>query len=349
MPDTMTKITALICFALLFTAAPDAQTARGNITIDKISQVKYPSSPAWSPDGKMIAFLWDAWGKQDLFVVPFDSAQGKAAGGPQGKPIQLTDFPADPDIRTSDINLFTWLSANEILFSRDGALWTVAPAMGAKPARYGGGLADAGNFTLSRDHKLIAFVRGGQLWTASLKEKTQRPVTGIAPLNARNPVFSFDGEWLAFISAGAGLPADPGLLPFNGDMTRIIGNSNGVVAGGAVERQLGVVSASGGDITWIPVVGNTNAVQFAADGSLVWAETSANGKTREIKAWKAGAAAPRTLWKDTDDRWFSPTGRDSRVLVSPDGKSVAFISDRSGWIHIYVMPVTATSESQAKQ
>src|ERR1043166_4156089 len=58
---------------------------------------------------------------------------------------------------------------------------------------------------------------------------------------------------------------------------------------------------------------------------------------------------PRTLWKDYDERWFTPTGRDSKVLVSPDGKSVAFVSDRTGWIQLYVMPVTATAESQAKQ
>jgi dipeptidyl aminopeptidase/acylaminoacyl peptidase len=37
------------------------------------------------------------------------------------------------------------------------------------------------------------------------------------------------------------------------------------------------------------------------------------------------------------------------VIVSPDGKSVAFVSDRTGWIHIYVMPVNAASESDAKQ
>ena len=150
------------------------------------------------------------------------------------------------------------------------------------------------------------------------------------------------------MSTGQGQPADPGLLPFNGDMIRIIGNSNGVVAGGAVERRLGVVSASGGDITWIAGRRQSRRVQFTADGSLLWAEGSASGKTREIKTWRAGAA-PRTLWKDADERWFSPTGRDSKVLVSPDGKSVAFISDRSGWIHIYVMPVDAASESQAKQ
>ena len=82
--------------------------------------------------------------------------------------------------------------------------------------------------------------------------------------------------------------------------------------------------------------------------ALVWTEGSANGKTREIKTWTRGHAAAHAV-EGRDDRWFSPTGRDSKVLVSPDGKSVAFISDRSGWIHIYVMPVDATSESQAKQ
>jgi dipeptidyl aminopeptidase/acylaminoacyl peptidase len=328
-------ITALIVAALVCPAA--AQTPRGSLTIERISQVKYPSAPAWSPDGTKVAFLWDAWGKQDLFVVT-----------PGQSPVALTDFPVDPEILTSDINGFTWLSANEILFSREGSLWTVAPAPGAKAARYGGGLGDAGSFTLSCDKRQIAFVRGGQIWVASLKDKTQRPVTGLAPLSAANPVFSFDGEWLAFTSSGAGRPADPDLWPFNGDRMRVLGNGGGQVAGGAVERRLGVVSTSGGDITWVPVTGNAGSVQFTAGGGLIWTEGSASGKTREIKTWKPGAQ-PRTLWKDSDDRWFSPTGRDSRVLVSPDGKLVTFVSDRSGWIHIYVLPVDATGESQAKQ
>jgi dipeptidyl aminopeptidase/acylaminoacyl peptidase len=56
----------------------------------------------------------------------------------------------------------------------------------------------------------------------------------------------------------------------------------------------------------------------------------------------------RTLWKDHDDAWISPADG-AEDSVSPDGKLAAFISDRSGWPHLYTIPVDATSEAQARQ
>src|SRR5689334_13792475 len=80
-----------------------AETPRSSITIDRIAQIKYPSAPVWSPDGKMVAFLWDAAGKQDLFVAK-----------PGEKPVAMTDFPVNPDTLLSDIGKIDWASPDQI-------------------------------------------------------------------------------------------------------------------------------------------------------------------------------------------------------------------------------------------
>jgi len=327
-------LVAMLCFAASVDAA---EPPRGTITIERISQIKYPSGPAWSPDSKSVAFLWDAWGKQDLFIA-----------SPGSKPQALTDFPVNPDIRTSDIASFAWLSEDEILFVKDGVVYTVSPRS-QKPTRYEG-FADAANFVLSPDKKYIAFTRSGQLWFGAVGTKVQRQLTNIPGLAPTAPVFSPDGGKLAFITTSGGATPAPETMAFNGTRMSVIGNPDPTRIGGigAVERKIAVVSTFGGDVKWIAVSGIPSALQFTAADGLVWAETSADGKVRDIKTATADGTA-HTLWRDRDERWFSPTPRDSKVLLSPDGKTVAFVSDRTGWVQIYAMPVTATAESQAKQ
>lgn len=322
---------AAVCLlgVTLSAAAPVlAEPPKGSLTIDRIAAIKYPTSPAWSPDGTKVAFLWDAAGKQDLFVVT-----------PGGSPVALTDFPVDPDLLQADLGAFAWLSNDEILFGRAGRLWKVAAA-GGPPAAVPGSLADAGVFSLSPDRRVIAFVRRGNLWVGNVAAGTERQVTHLAEgLAAAVPAFSPDGRWLTFAATRSGL--EPEDLPWNGTLVRSMENVNR-------ERRLGVVAVHGGDVHWVPTVGAATAAQFAADGALVYQELSPDGKTREIKTTRPGAL-PRVLWRDRDERWWSPTNRDAKLLVSPDGASVAFVSDRTGWIHVYVMPLAATSESQAVQ
>jgi Tol biopolymer transport system component len=319
----------LFVLALLLAAVPAAaEPPRGSITIERIADIKYPTNPAWSPDGRKVAFLWDAAGKQDLFVTT-----------PGSQPVALTDFPVDPDLLQSDLGAFAWISNDEILFGRYGQLWKVNATSG-KPARIPGALADAGAFSLSPDRQTIAFIRRGNIWIGNVSAGTERQVTSLPEgLSAGVPVFSMDGRWLAFVATRGGL--EPEELPWNGGLVRSMETVTR-------ERRLGVVAVQGGDAYWIPTVGAVSFPQFAADRSLVYYELSPDGKTKDIKVTMRDAP-PRVLWRDRDERWVSPTNRDVKLLVSPDGKQVAFVSDRSGWIHVYVMPADATSEAQAVQ
>jgi dipeptidyl aminopeptidase/acylaminoacyl peptidase len=272
----------------------------------------------------MVAFLWDAAGKQDLFVVT-----------PGQKPVPLTDFAVNPDTLLSDISRFAWVSPTQILFTRNGELWTVSPSA-PKPTRFLG-FERAGNFALSDDRKQIAFVRQGQLWVGSLEAKTQRQLTFLQDqLTVASPVFSRDGRWVAFNVATSGVQAEDS--HFNGDRLRTYRNVTS-------NHKFGVISVHNGDPVWIPTVGDASGAQWTPDGLLVYEEGSADGKSREIKVTSIGGQ-PRTLWKDYDQAWFTG-GR--RAALSPDGKKVTFTTDRTGWIHQYVIPVDAKSESEARQ
>ncbi len=303
---------------------------RGSLTIDRIADIKYPTEQAWSPDSKTVAFLWDAAGKQDLYI-----SRGT------GDPIALTDFPVDPEILTSNIAHFEWASATEIIFSKDGGLWSVSTDT-HKPARLAG-YQGVSNFSLSDDKTQIAFVKSGEIWVGSLAGKTQRQLTRISDGSRLNsPAFSPDGQFVSFSASFGSESPEP--MPYNGNRMQVLRTR-------IWDTRLGIVSVFSGDPVMIPTSGGGGGgggrAQWVAGPALVHEEYSGDRKTREIKVTTTDGTT-RTLWKDYDPAWIS-LANGPRTVASPDGKHIAFISDRSGWAHLYVIASDATSESQARQ
>ena len=313
-----------LCLAWSTTA--HAEPPRGSITIDRIAQIKNPTAPAWSPDGKTIAFLWDAAGKQDLFTI-----------SPGGKPEALTDFPVNPDLLQSDIGQWEWMSDDRILFMKDGSLWAVS-LDARKPARFPGVDADGG-FALSRDRRQIVAVRQGQLMLSAVQDPAPARLTRLAEgLRAASPMFSRDNRYISFTVSRSSTEFEP--LPFNGTRIRSIRTV-------AADRRVGIVAVHGGEPIWISTLGDATAVEWTADGSLLFEEHSPDRKTRSIKTVSLDGVI-RTIWSDHDPAWWSPT-RGPATVVSPDGQMVAFFSDRTGWTHLYVAPTAATAVAKAKQ
>ena len=77
--------TTIAVTALAFSASAQTRTSahKSQLTIEQLIDIKHPSDPIWSPDGKRIAFVWDRAGVANLFVVNVDG---------RGQPMPLTSF-----------------------------------------------------------------------------------------------------------------------------------------------------------------------------------------------------------------------------------------------------------------
>ena len=316
---------------LLGCAVVQAQEApKGSITIDRISEIKYPTDQTWSPDNKTVAFLWDWAGKQDLYM-----SQGS------GTPVALTDFAVDPEIYTSNIGHYEWSSADEIIFSKEGGLWSVSTKT-RKPSRLAG-FAGVANFSLSEDRKQIAYIKGGQVWVGSLEGKTERQLTRISDgSRLSGPSFSPDGQYVSFTTSYSSELPEP--MPYNGNRMEVLRTRTW-------GTRLGIVSVFYGDPVFVNTSGGGGGgggrSQWVQGPGIVHEEYSGDRKTREIKVTNVDGTS-RTLWKDYDPKWIS-LANGPRTVTSPDGKLVGFISDRTGWAHVYVIPYDATAETQARQ
>ena len=65
---------AVVVIGALWVSAsqPATQPVSGALTIDTLIDIKHPSAPQWSPDGRAIIFTWERAGVSALHVVAAD-------------------------------------------------------------------------------------------------------------------------------------------------------------------------------------------------------------------------------------------------------------------------------------
>jgi len=348
---------AFTYLADIWTADEDGKNIK-RITANKARDVY----PRFSPDGKWIAFSSDRNGNFDVFIVPSEGGNAR----------QLTFHSADDTVLgwTPDSRAVLFASSRGDDFM--GKLYTVSIEGGME--RNAG--ADMGvNACYSPDGKKLAINRKGQVyWRKYYRGALNTDVTvmDIAAKKFTDLTADFDGidSWPMW--------STDGFIYFVSDR-----EGNGLTniwrvpeAGGKADR---VTSFKAGDVRFPAISADGKVIVFEHDFG-VWKLDVASRKASPIKLdiaaeTQENLAEVRDFNSQADDYDVAPSGRriafsihgeiftapteegdlrqitdsparDKEPLYSPDGKSIAFISDRSGREEIYITAADGTGEPQ---
>ena len=161
--------------ACLVAVAPSLLAAQGTpartpLTIERITAGPplagaAPASPLWSPDSKVVAFLWSDAAHPDRSLWLVDRA-GTA-------PRRLL-----PATSTGRVGEFVWTpDGSAIVFVQQDSLWRITLTTGARSALLSR-IGDLSELAVSPNGTTVSFLRDGDLWLL--------PMAGGAPLRATN-------------------------------------------------------------------------------------------------------------------------------------------------------------------
>src|SRR5262249_10346656 len=122
-------------------------SASGRLTIDQLVDIRHPSNPMWSPDGRHVAFAWDRAGLSNVYVADVSGGAGQP-----GAPRLLSEAGA------TLAGAFWSADRRPPLHETDGALWGVPIHSGAASPVRTTPQAELG-IAPSPDRMRVAFIR----------------------------------------------------------------------------------------------------------------------------------------------------------------------------------------------
>ena len=226
----------------------------------------------------------------------------------------------------------------------------------------------------SPDHREIAFVSGGDIWTVAAAGGEAHLLVSDAS-NDHRPLYSPDGSQLAFMSSRNG-GSNIYVLALATGMLRRITFADGVDQLDAWSRDgkwlyltttasdisgmsdVARVSASGG--TPVAVAGDRYAAEYWAaagpDESTI--AITARGITSsqwwrrghshidESEIWLVHGVTPGARTTPKYEQMTGPGAKSAWPMWSADGKTLYFVSDRSGALNLWTRPASGGAEKQ---
>ncbi|MGE0131247.1 MAG: LpqB family beta-propeller domain-containing protein [Blastocatellales bacterium] len=315
--------------------------------------------PDFSPDGNQLAFTWDGGegGQTDVYV--------KMIGA--GTPLRLTHDPAD------EISPVWSPDGRHIAFIRIGKTENqvlLVTALGGPERKLLSGSRNIARLTWSPDGRWLAMAdaqearNNQQIMMVSIETGEKRPLTTPpASSNDFRPAFSPDGRQLAFVRDW-----DLYLTAVNGDgEKRLTTGSRGIdgLAWSADGREIIFDSGRSGnrDLWRVPATGGEPEALFSGGSiyslpaiskqgrRLAFIETYLDSNIRRLELPATAPTSDRTgrgvaiNW-EAMTRLINSQREDDSPQFSPDGKKIAFASNRTGSMELWVCPSDGGSPLQ---
>ena len=280
---------------------------------------RWPSRPAWSPDGRFVSFLWTDWRTQDLYVAPVD-------GGPTVA-LTASDHFLGGSTWNSSGSFGEWLpDGSGIVYSDEGDLFVVSVPDG-QIRRLTETDETESSAQVSPDGAQIAFTRKGELFVLGLDDgvESSRGDIGHMSLGSWAPA----GEWIAGSTGQQRVDVSQS-PPYSGPLLVFRRSRYHPPDAAIVSMRTGEVR------TLLSSPDRETVMAWAPDGaSLVVERNSIDVKDRAYYRVGVDGELLATLHMRRDEHYLN--GRDKVVSFSPDGETVMYTSDEDGWNHVYLL------------
>lgn len=305
-------------------ARSGAQQATGSFTLEQVRSYPFPSELAAASTASRVAWVFDERGVRNIYV----------AEGPSWTPRKVTSYTSDDGQELTNVALTP--DGSRIVYVRggdhDGNWADLAPDPASSPVQpkveiwsvpFSGGtpkrLADGDEPVISPKGNLVAFSKGGAIWTVPVDGSREASKLFFAKGSSNSPVWSPDGSKLAFVSSRG----DHSFIAIYTDSATPIR----YIAPSTMRDGSPRWSSDGKQVAFVRTAGGGGApktvLELHPNPFSIWVGDVATGSARQI--WKS----PETL------RGSYPTTEGRANLHWAAGNRIVFLADLDGWPHLY--------------